>query len=164
MTPEIPAKLEEGFGPLGPGSLLGPYQILGLLGAGAMGRIYKAFDARLGREVAIKVAEEQFSERFDREVRAIAALNHPNICTVYEVEEHERQPVIVMELLEGESLEKRIERRGKIDEATTWSLIRQTAAGLAHAATISPLVLSQYGFSSRPWMPRPRSSSFHRAT
>ena len=65
-----------------------------------MGQIYKAFDARLGREVAIKVAEEQFSERFDREVRAIAALNHPNICTVHDVGAN----YLVMELVDGETL------------------------------------------------------------
>jgi eukaryotic-like serine/threonine-protein kinase len=62
------------------GAQLGPYQILSLLGAGGMGQVYRAFDPRLCREVAIKVAGERFSERFDREVRAVAALNHPNIC------------------------------------------------------------------------------------
>src|SRR5437870_1472320 len=70
---------------LTPGSQLGPYQILGLLGAGGMGQVYKAFDPRLHREIAIKIAAERFSERFDREVRAIATLNHPNICTSHDV-------------------------------------------------------------------------------
>src|SRR5262249_47496778 len=68
---------------LPPGSQLGPYQILGLLGAGGMGQVYKAFDPRLHRAIAIKIAVERFSERFDREVRAIATLNHPNICTIH---------------------------------------------------------------------------------
>jgi eukaryotic-like serine/threonine-protein kinase len=82
------------------GSQLGPYQILSLLGTGGMGQVYKAFDARLRREVAIKVAGERFSERFDREVRAIAALNHPNICTVHDVGPN----YLVMELVDGETL------------------------------------------------------------
>ena len=62
---------------LAAGSQLGPYQIHSLLGSGGMGQVYKAFDARLGRDVAIKVAAERFSERFDREVRLVASLNHP---------------------------------------------------------------------------------------
>jgi eukaryotic-like serine/threonine-protein kinase len=70
---------------LTPGTRLGPYEIVSLLGTGGMGQVYKAFDARLRREVAIKVAGERFSERFAREARAVAALNHPNICTVHDV-------------------------------------------------------------------------------
>ena len=67
------------------GSHLGPYRIVGLLGSGGMGHVYKAHDGRLNRDVAIKVAEERFTTRFDREVLAVASLNHPNICTVYDV-------------------------------------------------------------------------------
>ena len=128
MTPEIPTKLEEGFGPLGPGSQLGPYRILGLLGAGAMGQISRAFDGRLGREVAIKVAEEQFSERFDREVRAIAALNHPNICTVHDVGAN----YLVMELVDGDTLRTVVERGLPLDR--TLAIARQMleALGAAH--------------------------------
>jgi serine/threonine protein kinase len=85
---------------LAPGSLLGPYQIRGLLGAGGMGQVYKAFDPRLHREIAIKVAAERFSERFDREVRAIATLNHPNICTIHDVGLN----YLVTELVDGETL------------------------------------------------------------
>jgi non-specific serine/threonine protein kinase len=85
---------------LAPGSQLGPYQILGLLGAGGMGRVYKAFDPRLHREIAIKIAAERFSERFDREVRAIATLNHPNICTIHDVGPN----YLVTELVDGETL------------------------------------------------------------
>ena len=85
---------------LGPGSQLGPYQILSLLGAGGMGQVYKAFDPRLHREIAIKIAEERFSERFDREVRAIAMLNHPNICTIHDVGPN----YLVTELVDGETL------------------------------------------------------------
>jgi len=85
---------------LAPGSQLGPYQILSLLGAGGMGQVYKAFDPRLHREIAIKVAAERFSERFDREVRAIATLNHPNICTIHDVGPN----YLVTELVNGETL------------------------------------------------------------
>ena len=85
---------------LTPGSQLGPYQIRGLLGAGGMGQVYKAFDPRLHRDIAIKVAAERFSERFDREVRAIATLNHPNICTIHDVGPN----YLVTELVDGETL------------------------------------------------------------
>src|SRR5690349_24242158 len=85
--------------PLASGTKLGPYEVLGLLGAGGMGEVYRARDARVGRDVAIKVSAEQFSERFDREVRAVAALNHPNICHIYDVGPN----YLVMEFVEGES-------------------------------------------------------------
>jgi serine/threonine-protein kinase len=85
---------------LAPGSQLGPYQILSLVGAGGMGQVYKAFDPRLHREIAIKIAAERFSERFDREVRAIARLNHPNICTIHDVGPN----YLVTELVDGETL------------------------------------------------------------
>jgi len=71
--------------PLSPGEKLGPYEILAPIGAGGMGEVYRARDTRLDRIVAIKVAKAQFSERFEREARAISALNHPNICTLYDV-------------------------------------------------------------------------------
>ncbi len=82
------------------GTQLGPYQILGSLGAGGMGRVYKARDSRLQREVAIKVVFERFGGRFQREARAIAALNHPYICTLYDVGPN----YLVMELVEGDTL------------------------------------------------------------
>src|SRR3989304_880547 len=85
---------------LAPGAQLGPYQIHGLLGSGGMGQVYRAFDARLGRDVAIKVVGERFSERFDREVRAVASLNHPNICTLYDVGPN----YLVMEVIDGATL------------------------------------------------------------
>src|SRR6516225_6787407 len=66
------------------GAALGPYQILGLLGAGGMGKVYKARDARLGRTVAIKILNER-SSRLEREARAVSALNHPNIVTLYDI-------------------------------------------------------------------------------
>ncbi len=81
------------------GDRLGPYEILAPIGAGGMGEVYKARDTRLGREVAIKVSAQQFTERFEREARAIAALNHPNICTLFDVGPN----YLVMEYIEGES-------------------------------------------------------------
>src|SRR5580658_76400 len=84
---------------LQPGQTLGPYQIVSFLAAGGMGAVYRARDPRMGRDVAIKVAAERFSERFSREVHAVAALNHPNICHLYDVGPN----YLVMELVEGES-------------------------------------------------------------
>lgn len=71
--------------PLAPGHKPGPYEILARLGAGEMGEVWRARDTRLGRDVAIKTSAQQFNERFEREARAVAALNHPNICTLYDV-------------------------------------------------------------------------------
>ena len=81
------------------GDKLGPYEILGLIGAGGMGEVYLARDPRLRRNVAIKVSAARFSERFEREARAVAALNHPNICTLHDVGPN----YLVMEFVEGES-------------------------------------------------------------
>ena len=67
------------------GTTVGSYRITNMLGEGGMGAVYRATDTRLGREVAVKFSTEKFSERFEREARAIAALNHPNICTLYDV-------------------------------------------------------------------------------
>src|SRR6516164_3612306 len=85
---------------LSAGDKLGPYEILAPIGAGGMGEVYRARDTRLGRDVAIKVCHENFTERFEREARSIAALNHPNICHLYDVGPN----YLVMELIEGETL------------------------------------------------------------
>src|SRR5450755_812333 len=85
--------------PLTAGDKLGPYEILAPIGKGGMGEVYRAHDSRVGRDVAIKVSTEKFSERFEREARAIASLNHPNICQLYDVGPN----FLVMELIEGES-------------------------------------------------------------
>jgi TolB-like protein/tRNA A-37 threonylcarbamoyl transferase component Bud32 len=91
-----------------PGSKLGPYEILAAIGAGGMGEVYKARDSRLGRHVAIKTALGGFGERFEHEARTIAALNHPNICTIHDVGEQDGIRYIAMELLEGGTLQERI--------------------------------------------------------
>jgi len=92
-----------------------------------MGQVYKAFDARLGREVAIKVAVERFTERFDREVRAVAALNHPNICTVYDVGPN----YLVMELVAGETLREAFRRSMPLERGL--EIARQVLEALAAA-------------------------------
>jgi eukaryotic-like serine/threonine-protein kinase len=89
---------------LQPGQKLGPYEIGTLLGKGGMGEVYRALDTRLGRNVAIKVCAERFSERFEREARAIAALNHLNVCTLYDA----GPDFLVMELVEGPTLAERM--------------------------------------------------------
>src|ERR1700730_16215026 len=93
---------------LQPGARLGPYVIVGEIGAGGMGRVYKARDTRLDRTVAIKTSSTSFSERFQREARAIAALNHPHICTIHDIGEADGIPYLASELLEGEPLNQRI--------------------------------------------------------
>jgi eukaryotic-like serine/threonine-protein kinase len=98
---------------------LGPYEILALVGAGGMGEVYKARDTRLDRTVVIKVSQEQFSNRFEREARAVAALNHPHICQLYDVGPN----YLVMEFVEGAalagplSLDKAIEYAGQVLDA-----------------------------------------------
>src|SRR4051812_46739788 len=86
--------------PLSLGTRVGPYEIVSLLGQGGMGEVYKARDTRLDRAVAIKISQERYSERFEREARAIAALNHPHICTLFDV----GPDYLVMEYLEGHAL------------------------------------------------------------
>ena len=99
--------------PLSVGDKLGPYEILAPIGKGGMGEVYRARDTRLRREVAVKVLPQSFAtdavrERFQREARAASALNHPNICAVYDVGEAAGHPFLVMELLDGKTLREHI--------------------------------------------------------
>src|SRR5437588_346933 len=96
--------------PVSAGTKLGPYEILAPIGAGGMGEVYRAHDTRLDRDVAIKVLPAHLSssaklrERFDREARAISRLNHPHVCTLYDVGHQDGVDYLVMEYLEGETL------------------------------------------------------------
>jgi eukaryotic-like serine/threonine-protein kinase len=117
---------------------LGPYEIVSALGAGGMGEVYRARDSRLGREVAIKLLPTSFSSdanrlrRFEQEARAAAALNHPNILSVYDIGQQDGTPYIVSELLEGETLRERL-RNGALPVRKAIDISLQVARGLAAA-------------------------------
>ena len=110
------------------GFRLGPYEIAGVLGSGGMGKVYRAVDTRLGRRVAVKVSTDLPGANFKREARAISALNHPHICTLYDVGPN----YLVMELVEGESLAQRLER-GALPTGEALRFGAQIAEALAAA-------------------------------
>jgi len=119
------------------GQFFGPYEILGHLGAGGMGTVLRAFDPRLHREVAIKMLHAGFEmegmrDRFLREARAVSALNHPHIATIFDIGEQDGQPYMVMELLEGETVRDRIER-GNVSLEEIIAIGAQTSEALAEA-------------------------------
>src|SRR5215510_2251672 len=121
------------------GSRLGPYEVVASLGAGGMGEVYRARDTRLERTVALKVLPEEFFEdrdrvaRFEREAKALAALNHHGIAAVHSFEALEGRHILVMELVEGEGLDVRIARGPiPIDEALPIARGIASALGAAH--------------------------------
>ena len=123
---------------LNPGTKLGPYELVALIGAGGMGEIYRARDQRLGRDVAVKILPASFAadpdrlRRFEQEARAVAALNHPNILGVHDLGQQDGTPYMVCELLEGESL-RAVLARGALSHRKAIDYGIQTAQGLAAA-------------------------------
>ena len=128
---------------LQPGARIGGYEIVSLLGAGGMGEVYRSRDMRLGRDVAIKIVSPRIAAdadavaRFEREARALASLNHPNIAAIYDVIEHSQQPALVLELVEGDTLADRLAAK-PLSIAETLHVARQLTDALdtAHEAGI----------------------------
>ena len=125
------------------GTRLGPYEITGRLGAGGMGEVYKAFDSRLDRTVAVKIlapaltADEHARQRFAREARVVAALNHPHICALYDVGEQNGASFLVMEYLDGETLAARLSRgRMPLDQVLRVATEMAQALAAAHDAGV----------------------------
>lgn len=125
------------------GDKLGPYEIVAPLGAGGMGEVYKARDTRLDRSVAVKVlpehiaAREDLRQRFEREARAVASLNHPNICTLHDIGSESGAGYMVMEYMEGETLASRLERGAiPLEQAVRFALATGDALDRAHRAGV----------------------------
>ncbi|TPW15653.1 MAG: serine/threonine protein kinase, partial [bacterium] len=126
-----------------PGTRLGPYEITAPLGAGGMGEVYRAKDTRLGRDVAVKVLPQHLSAnpdvrtRFEREAKTVSSLNHPNICTLFDVGREGEIDYLVMELIEGDTLAARL-AKGPLPVAEMLRIGTQIADALdrAHRASV----------------------------
>src|SRR5205823_13021454 len=128
---------------LAAGGRLGPYEVVSAIGAGGMGEVYRARDTRLDRTVAIKIlpaavaSDPSLRERFDREARAVAALNHPHICVLYDIGEEKGTSFLVMEHLEGQTLAERLAKGAlPIDQALKYAIEIADALDKAHRAGI----------------------------
>ena len=130
--------------PLQPGTTLGPYEILSPIGAGGMGEVYRARDTRLDRTVAIKVLPEHVAsdpdlkQRFEREAKTISSLNHPHICTLYDIGSQDGIDFLVMEYLEGDTLAQRLEKGAlPLDQALRVAIEIADALDKAHRQGIT---------------------------
>src|ERR1700680_3870848 len=125
--------------PILTGKRLGPYEILSAIGAGGMGEVYQAHDTKLGRDVAIKVLPDAFAHdperlsRFQREAKMLAALNHPNIATIYGLEQSNGTSYLVMELVAGETLADHLKRDGAVPLEEALTIAKQIAEALEAA-------------------------------
>ncbi len=128
---------------ISPGEFVGPYEVLGILGAGGMGEVYRARDVRLGRFVALKVlrsgseGRSDFRERLRNEARAVARLNHPHICTLYDIGSVDDLDYLVMEYVAGDTLATVLGNgRVRVDEALTYATEIADALRAAHDAGV----------------------------
>jgi eukaryotic-like serine/threonine-protein kinase len=135
---------------LSPGTVLGSYQILSALGAGGLGEVYRAPDSKLGRDVAIKILPEAFAAdpdrlaRFQREAQVLAALNHPHIAGIYGVEEIAGTRFLVLELVDGESLDARLKARAPAGKEGTRGLSRAGGLATDEALTIARQIVDAF--------------------
>ena len=135
----LPADLADDLRPM-IGRDLGGYRLESLLGAGGMGEVYRARDVKLGREVAIKILPREFTShterlaRFEREARILASLNHPNVCAIYGVEEAEGIRLLILELVEGETLAEKLRKLSAVQSPGNW---RRALAGSERAGVRS---------------------------